>query len=489
MSKDRRFKIGSQWLVLSAALAITTAVGWLVYGWTHRPSGAVEVHLISVNKGTVEDLLNESGTVELGEQQTLKSPVDGGIVEGILVQAGDSVQLNQTLIILQDPERQTALAQQQLEIQKQELQVARRRQESAAAAQKLTDAQRRVQALAVEAALIDQQELQLSRNREKVGELSQRLQNLRQELATLQELVELGGISGREVRQKREQILTLESELQDARLAVETGTIELQKLRLQRQSKEGEFSGDILKARLQLRDTQLATSQDSRELQRLQLEQQKIAEQSQKTLVKSTLAGKVLNIPVKVGDVVELGDSLLTLGQPAVELVKVEVAPLDAERLTLGQLARIRAIGPNPKQFRGRVTDIAELAAAPGIGAEKDRGQKKNNTVQATVTVTIKLDRPSQALIVGSKVDVEIVVNRRQNVVTLERDLVQNSGQETFVWVQNASGQAQQRPVVLGLEGLTAVEIKSGLRPGDKIIFPLAGLSLQKGVRVIPVPQ
>jgi HlyD family secretion protein len=489
MNKDRRFKIGSQWLALSAALTITTAGGWLLYGWLNRPSATVEVHVIAVEKGTVEDLLNESGTVELGEQQTLKSPVDGGIVEQILVKAGESAQANQTLLVLRDPERQTALAQQQLEIQKQALQVARRRQESLEAAQNLADAQRQLQTLAIEAALIEQQELQLSRNREKVVEINRRLQNLRQELATLVELVELGGISGREVRQKQDQVLTLESESLDAQLAVTTAELELDKLRLQRQSKESQFSGDILSTRLQLRDAQLATGQDNRELLRLQLERQKIVEQSQKNLVKSTLAGKVLNIPVKVGDVVELGDPLLTLGQPTTELVKVELSPLDAARLRTGKQARIRAIGANPKRFRGLVTEIAELAAAPGTGLEPSKGEKKANNTQATVTVTVKLNRPSQVLVPGSKVDVEILVEQRQDVVILERDAVQNSGKEAFVWVQDANGKAQQRPVVLGLEGLTRVEIKSGLRPGDKIILPLAGLSLQPGTPVRPVDK
>ena len=55
---------GSLW---SAALATVSAGGWLVYGLTvNRSPEPVEVRLVTMEKATVEDTIDEIGTVELG---------------------------------------------------------------------------------------------------------------------------------------------------------------------------------------------------------------------------------------------------------------------------------------------------------------------------------------------------------------------------------------------------------------------------------------
>jgi HlyD family secretion protein len=477
---------GSRWLIMSALLAAASfaMAGWVLYSKLLNPLSPVEVKLLPVEKATVEDIINESGTVELREQQTLKSPVEGGIIEQVLVKAGQPIAQGQKLILLRNSQAKIALAQQQLEIDKQQFQLERSRQQVREASQRLQLAQQEFQSQAASAAQIRQEKLQLERNREKVLEVTTRLKTTQEELREYQSLLDTGALSGGQVRQKQDQVLQLQSQLSDAKLAVKTATLQLKRLESESKSQQDQLSERLLLARSQLRDAQSTAERNLRELQRLKLEGQKIEQESQRMLIQAPARAKILDIPVKVGDVLKLGDPLLILGDPTEEFVTVELSPLDAARLRLNQTARLRTIGPKPETFKGRVYNVSELASVSD-STEKDDKKKSRQPVQATVTVTVKLDSPSQTLIPGTQVDVEILINQRPNVVALERDIIQGAGADTFVWVRDGQGKAQKRPVKLGLEGLTTVEITSGLRPGDKVLLPTAQAPLKPGIPVM----
>jgi HlyD family secretion protein len=475
----KKFKSGVKWIAWSAVLAIASVGGWLIYSWSlNRPSVPVEVRLIAVEQTTVEDLINESGIVELRGQQTLKSPVDG-TVERVLVNVGDRVKSGQTLVILRDPERQTALAKQQLEIQKQELKLERSRHKVLEAVQKLKTAQRQLRELATEKVEIRKLELQLARNREKVLEDANKLEAARQELQELEVLDQRGFIPKNELQEQKDQILVAQSQLQDAELAVSTTALEVERLQKQRQSKQQELSEQVVLAQSQLQDAESEVSIDSRELERLKLDLQKIEQEIQNNLVRATIQGIAIDIEVKAGDVVELGDALLSLGDSSQVLVKLQLSPIDAIRVQVNQVARVKVIGSNAESFTGRVQSVAKLATSPG------KEKESKDSTQATVTVMVKLDRPSQILIPGSKVDVEIVLAKRENVVALGREVIQGSGSDAFVWGRDSQGRVKKRPITLGLEGLTTVEVTSGLRPGDQVILPPAQSSLKPGMPVI----
>ena len=143
----------------------------------------------------------------------------------------------------------------------------------------------------------------------------------------------------------------------------------------------------------------------------------------------------------------------------------------DANQVQVNQPVRISPISPQAKSYSGRVKTISKVATS----------LNKDNS-NATVTVTVELDKPSKVLIPGSRVDAEIVLAARTNAVLLNRDLIQGSGANAFVWVRDAQGKAQKRPVSLGLEGLIKVEVTSGLDIGEEVIVPSADSSLKPGM-------
>ncbi|MDJ0903112.1 MAG: HlyD family efflux transporter periplasmic adaptor subunit [Xenococcus sp. MO_188.B8] len=462
---------------------MTNSSIWFVGSWTlNRTSKPVEVRLVSVKEGTVEDTINVSGTIELGGQQIIKSPVDGGIVEQVLVGVGDQVESGQKLIMLRDFERQTVLAQQDLEIQAKKLTLERSRMKTLEASRQLTITQNELQALVAEETEITKAELQLARNREKVFELTNKLKAAQSQLSELKALLKKGFIPENEVQQQENIILTSESELKDATLAVETTALEIQSLQRQKQKRRQELLNQILGAQDQLQEARIEVSINTHELERMMLERKKIEQEIQKNYFRATFDARVLNIEIKKGDVVELGDALLTLGDPSQEIVKVKLSPLDAIRVRVNQNARISIIGPQAESFTGRIQSVSKMATTSYSFNKDDKGE---NSSKAKVTATVKLDQPSQTMIPGSMVDVEIIVAARQKVVVLNKDFIQGPRSDAFVWVRDAQGKAQKQSLTLGLENLTSIEVSSGLSPGDQVIVSQAESPLKPGTPTI----
>ena len=125
-------------------------------------------------------------------------------------------------------------------------------------------------------------------------------------------------------------------------------------------------------------------------------------------------------------------------------------------------------------------------AIAPDAEGQSGRSRGGDQSSQATVPATVRLERPTHSLIPGSQVNVELVIEQRPDVVALNTEAIQRTGATPFVWVQDDAGKAEKRSVTLGLEGLVAVEVKSGLQPGEKVIVPPPELPLEPGMRVTP---
>lgn len=401
-----KFKTGVQWLAWSGALALVGAGGFLTYVlFLNRPAEPVAVQVLTVERGNVEITINESGTVELRDQQTLKSPTEGA-VDRVLVQPGEKVRSGQVLVTLRYPERQTALANQQVQIQ--------------------------------------QEELTLARNRQKIVEAQEQLIADERELRKLTALGVEGAVSQQLVQEQEDKVRNDRATLRDAQTSSRTAALELRSL---------------------------------------QLERQRIQQQLQDTVLTAPIDGIVLGVNVKDGEGVELRTDLLTLGDPKQVLVKLQLSTLNAARVRVGQLARVSVIGPNAQTFTGRVQNLYPQAVTP---EENERLGNRNQSEQVTVPATVRLDTPTRTLLPGSRVNVEIVLDKRQNVVVLNTEAIQRSEPNPFVWLRTVNSIAQKRPITLGLEGLLTAEVISGLRAGEHVILPPVDPPLKPGMPVIP---
>ncbi|MGH8002384.1 MAG: efflux RND transporter periplasmic adaptor subunit [Brasilonema sp.] len=291
---------------------------------------------------------------------------------------------------------------------------------------------------------IQQEEFTLARNREKIVEAQEQLIAEEQQLQKLSSLVTVGAVAGQQVQKQVDTVRTV---------------------------------------RATLRDNQAQARITALKLQSLQLERQRIQQQLQDTIVNAPFNGVVLGIYVKDGDGVQFRTNLLTLGDSKQVLVKLQLSTLNAARVRINQLARVSAIGPSAQRFTGRVQSLYPQALTPEE-AQKQEGGSQNQSTQATVPATVRLDTSTNKLIPGSRVNVEIVSEQRQNVVVLGTEAIQRSEAHPFVWVRDSQNKAHKRTIDLGLEGLVTVEVTSGLHAGEQIILPPAQSQLKPGIPV-----
>ncbi|HAT13945.1 MAG TPA: efflux transporter periplasmic adaptor subunit [Microcoleaceae bacterium UBA11344] len=478
------FKTGLKWLMWSGVLTLGIGGSLFAYGWyQNRPPAPIGVSLIPVKLGDIEDTINESGTIELGDQQTLKSPAEA-TVDQVLVKIGQNVTVGQNLITLRNKESKITLIQQELEIQKQKLTLESSRQKVVEAQEKLRTAQGKIEDYKSgqndELLAIQIQELTLANHRQKVVEAQDLLAVAERKLTDDQALFERGYIPGNDVQSQEKEVRSAKVSLRDAQFQINNDLLDLKSKQSKLRDKEKELQDQVKTAESGLREAQLTVSTNSRDLQKSQLDYQEKQQQFKNDILTASIDGKVLDITVKNGDGVALGKDLLTLGDPTQELVKLQLSTLNAAKVKPNQSVRISIMGPNSKQFSGRVESLFILA---GRGDSSGNNQS-NQGAQATVPAIVKLDNPSGTLIPGSQVNVEIILQQRQKVVVLNTEVVVREESQPFVWIRDSQGKAQKRPVTLGLEGSTQVEITSGLRPGDSAVIPPSEPSLKPGTPI-----
>lgn len=475
------FRAGARWLALSGALALLSTGGWLIYAQTFsRGTQPIVVQLLTVKRGNVELVINDSGTVELGGQQQIKSPGEV-TVDRVLVKVGDRIRFGQKLLILRNQQRQTNLDNQELEIRKQELKLSRSRQKIDEAQDKLAAAQKELKEPVNQQFLIRKQELILERSRQKVEEAKEKLAATQQKLEQLEVLDRKGFIPGNELQEQKEQVRNAEFAVRDAQTTVNADILELQRLQAEEQG-SSQLQDKVIEAQAQLQEARTAVNTDRSELQRLQVERESIQQQLQNNIVTAPIAGKVLDVNVKDGDGLKPGDVLLTLGNPAQELVNLQLSTLDATKVRVNQKVRIRVMESDAKFYGAQVKSVYPQA----IAQEDNQNSSQRQSTQAKVPAIVQLDEPTGNLIPGSQVSVEIIQEQRQNVLTLDSSAIERFESKPFVWIRDDYGRAQKRAITLGLEGKTNVEVRAGLRLGEQVILPPPETLLQPGTPVVP---
>ncbi|MCT7948746.1 efflux RND transporter periplasmic adaptor subunit [Ancylothrix sp. C2] len=500
-------KTGLKWLTVSGTLAAISTGGWLVYAQIiNRPPEAVPVRLLKVEKDTIEIPINTSGTIELRGQQTLKAPADV-TVDSIFVGVGNRVSKSQELLVLRDSETEANRNSQKAKIRQEEISLSANREKVYTATEKLKTAeqnlqdiitqrdsekQTRLQELQVK---LQKQELTLQSREQNILDKKQDLEEQQRELTTVEELDQKGFIAKTELNKQQQTVRAAEAALRESQTELNQQKLELQNLQLEAQKIEQEFQQkaqqdeEKLKtareqkrqAEAELKEATTNVTTSTLTLQQAKITLQGIEQKLQDNIVTSPIDGVVLEVKVKAGDGVKVSEELLTLGDPSQEFVKLQLTTLDAAKIRPNQEARISVIGPQAQQYKGQVKSLSPIAST-GTSNNTEGGTQ---TGTATVSATVQLDTPSRTLIPGGLVSVEIITQKISNIISLPIEALQREGPSAFVWVRDNQNKAKKKPVKLGLEGLTSIEIKSGLQAGEEVILPPPEPPLEEGMPLI----
>ena len=171
--------------------------------------------------------------------------------------------------------------------------------------------------------------------------------------------------------------------------------------------------------------------------------------------LRSPIDGKIIDVNAKRGEVASPSVSLINLLSSEPFQIKVNIYERDIVNVKIDNLVKITLVAFPKQTFGGKVILI-------------NPGEKiVDNVVYYEVTV----DFPNQpeGIKSGMTADIVIETNRKDNVLRVPNNIVENIGGIDTVQVAN-NGKIEDRQITTGLEGNDYVEVISGLSEGDKVI-------------------
>ena len=158
--------------------------------------------------------------------------------------------------------------------------------------------------------------------------------------------------------------------------------------------------------------------------------------------------------------------------------VSAPIDEVDAAHIKVGQAARITLDAIKGKVFPGRVRRIAPYVLEI---------EKQARTVEVEVEFSGldgKADTPEQDnLLIGYSADVEIVYDKRENVLRIPTQTLLEGKKVMFY---RPDGMLEERTVQTGLANWDQTEVAGGLNEGDRIVLSLDRAGVKAGAKVRP---
>jgi RND family efflux transporter MFP subunit len=208
-----------------------------------------------------------------------------------------------------------------------------------------------------------------------------------------------------------------------------------------------------------------------------------------RTTVEAPFAGVVAKRFHNPGDLVEAAatDPVLRIVDPARAEVTAAIPATVANRVKAGQTARIRAAGADAGAGAAASAPAsgsapaeaeagrAEADADAGDGAQVWRGSVLTrptvvDPATATASVRIALASKATAPPIGTAVRVDIITDVHKTATTVPGSAIVQDDGKTFVYVVGDDKKAHRREVKVGIASEAAMEIVSGVKPGEQVI-------------------
>jgi HlyD family secretion protein len=174
------------------------------------------------------------------------------------------------------------------------------------------------------------------------------------------------------------------------------------------------------------------------------------------TTIRSSIAGVVYSLPVRVGDYAEVNSVVARVGDTSKLSIAVFVDEPDLGRISLGQEVLIRWDGLPDRSWTGKV--------------ERTPAQVESTDSRTGGEVLASVDNSSGELLPNTNLTVEIVTSRTSGVLAIPREALESSDGTRFVWLV-AGDRAEKRTVETGLMNTTDTEIVKGLAEGDVVVL------------------
>ncbi|MDD5694894.1 MAG: efflux RND transporter periplasmic adaptor subunit, partial [Bacteroidales bacterium] len=180
------------------------------------------------------------------------------------------------------------------------------------------------------------------------------------------------------------------------------------------------------------------------------------------TLVRSTISGMVLDVPVEVGSsVIESntfndGTAIATVADMGEMIFKGNIDETEVGKISEG-MKLILTIGAIDQQSFDAVLEHVS-----------PKGVEENGAIQFEIRAAVKLS-DSAFIRAGYSANADIVLDRKDSVLAIQESLLQFDKDTAFVEVETGPQKFERRNVRTGLSDGINIEILGGLTKDDKI--------------------
>lgn len=203
---------------------------------------------------------------------------------------------------------------------------------------------------------------------------------------------------------------------------------------------------------------------------RLEQEENKL----NKTVLRAEMDGVVTAVEVALGDYVQPGTRLITIGDTGQLEVTAGVSEADSGRLQPGQKVKVTTAAQPDREYSGILQSVSPGAVAAAKTTE--RGS------QIEVPVIVRIEGDTEGLRPGYTVDLSITtIERNSSLVVPYESIVEKEGVTKVFVIEDRV--AKLKDVTIGVDTTLFTEILSGLSEGEKVVVSPPG-GLMDGGRV-----
>ena len=183
---------------------------------------------------------------------------------------------------------------------------------------------------------------------------------------------------------------------------------------------------------------------------------------SSSTLVRSTVTGLILDVPVKVGNSViqantmNDGTTVATVADMNDLIFDGQIDETEVGALQEGMPVVITIGALQDYSFDATLEYISPKAV------------ENNGSNQFEIKAAVKTD-PGKTIRSGYSANAEIVLQRVEQVLSVSESALEFSGDSIFVWLKGADNTFTRTLVETGISDGVNMEIKSGLKKGDVV--------------------
>ena len=212
---------------------------------------------------------------------------------------------------------------------------------------------------------------------------------------------------------------------------------------------------------------EVAAAQDNLEVVRDGVSRSNASESS--TLIRSTVTGLILDVPVKVGNSVILsntfndGTTIATVANMNDLIFRGNIDETEVGRLNTGMSMKITIGALQNLKFDARLEYISPKAT------------DQNGANQFEIKAAVNLPTSGEQIRSGYSANAEIVLAEARHVMSVPESAIEFEGDNTFVYIVKGTDKDKTyecRKVVTGLSDGLNIEIKSGLRMNERVRGP-----------------